>query len=182
MAVLDIVTVGDPRLRQRSRPVRQITPKILRLIDDMIDTMYEREGVGLAAVQVGELLRLIVIEVPEDEKIPDSGKLYMVINPEIVKISRQTEVGREGCLSVPGYVGEVERATEVVVRGVDVRGKPLRLRLKGYVARVFQHEIDHCEGVLYIDKLTAPDRIWEVRPGDEEKVEAQEAAEAAVAA
>lgn len=182
MAVLDIVTVGDPRLRQRSRPVRQITPQLLQLIDDMIETMYARDGVGLAAVQVGELLRLIVVEVPEDENIPDSGELYVVLNPEIVKTSRQTEVGREGCLSVPGFVGEVERAAEVSVRGLDVRGKPLRLRLRGYLARVFQHEIDHCDGVLYIDKLTAPDRIWEVRPGDEEKVEAQEAAEAAVAA
>lgn len=171
MALREIITLGDPRLRQRSRPVEKITPEIHTLIQDMVETMHTNQGVGLAAAQVGELQRLIVIEVPEDEEVPGSGELYVVINPEIVKASAETEVGTEGCLSVPGWVGEVERAAQVVVRGLNRQGKPLRLRAEGYLARVFQHEIDHCNGVLYIDRLTAPDRIWSVQEGEEEQAE-----------
>lgn len=171
MALREIITLGDPRLRQRSRPVEKITPEIRTLIQDMVETMHTQQGVGLAAAQVGELQRLIVVEVPEDEEVPGSGELYVVINPEIVKASAETEVGTEGCLSVPGWVGEVERATQVVVRGLNRQGKPLRLRAEGYLARVFQHEIDHCNGVLYIDRLTAPDRIWSVQEGEEEQAE-----------
>lgn len=171
MALREIITLGDPRLRQRSRPVEKITPEIRTLIQDMVETMHTNQGVGLAASQIGELQRLIVVEVPEDEEVPGSGELYVVINPEIVKASAETEVGTEGCLSVPGWVGEVERATQVVVRGLNRQGKPLRLRAEGYLARVFQHEIDHCNGVLYIDRLTAPDRIWSVQEGEEEQAE-----------
>ncbi len=98
-----------------------------------------------------------------------------MLNPEIVKTGRETEVGVEGCLSVPGYAGEVERATEIVVRGLDRYGKPFRFRPRGYLARVFQHEIDHCNGVLYTDRLVAPDRIWEVKPGEEEQAETRDA-------
>jgi peptide deformylase len=171
----EIITVGDPRLRRRSRPVEKVTPEVRGLIRDMIETMDAANGVGLAAVQVGELARVIVIETPEDEEDPTSGQLYIVINPEIVKTGKETEVGTEGCLSVPGYAGEVERATEVVVRGLDRHGKPFRFRPRGYLARVFQHEIDHCNGVLYTDRLVAPDRIWEVKPGEEEQAEAEDA-------
>ncbi len=171
MALREIITLGDPRLRQRSRPVEKITPEIRTLIQDMVETMHTQQGVGLAAAQIGELQRLIVVEVPEDEEVPGSGELYVVINPEIVKASAETEVGTEGCLSVPGWVGEVERAVQVVVRGLNRQGRPLRLRTEGYLARVFQHEIDHCNGVLYIDRLTAPDRIWSVQEGEEEQAE-----------
>ncbi|HQE91440.1 MAG TPA: peptide deformylase [Anaerolineae bacterium] len=175
MALRDIITVGDPRLRKRSHPVEKVTPEVRELIRDMVETMDAANGVGLAAVQVGEMVRVIVIETPEDEEDPTSGKLYIVINPEIVKMSKETAVGSEGCLSVPGYAGEVERATEVVVRGLDRHGKPFRLRARGFLARVFQHEIDHCNGVLYTDRLVAPDRIWEVKPGEEEQVEVEAA-------
>jgi peptide deformylase len=148
-----------------------MTSEIRQLVDEMVETLHANDGIGLAAVQVGELLRVIVVEVPEDEEIPGSGERHIVLNPEIVKASRDTEEGLEGCLSIPGFVGEVERAVEVSVRGMDTRGKPFRLRPQGLVARVFQHEIDHCDGVLFIDRLTAPDRIWEVKPGEEEQVE-----------
>ncbi len=181
MALREIITVGDPRLRKRSRPVEKVTPEIRELIRDMIETMDAANGVGLAAVQVGELVRVIVIETPEEDGDPTSGKLYVVINPEIAKTGKETEVGTEGCLSVPGYAGEVERATEVVVRGLDRHGKPFRFRPRGYLARVFQHEIDHCNGVLYTDRLVAPDRIWEVKPGEEEQVEAEAARQRAAA-
>lgn len=172
MALWDIIKVGDPRLRKRAREVKQVTPEIRQFIDDMVETMHANNGVGLAAPQVAELVRIIVVELPADEEVEGSGKLYTVVNPEIVKMSRETEVANEGCLSVPGYVGEVERADAVVVRGLDRRGKPIRIRAYDWLARVFQHEIDHCDGVLYIDRLTAPDRIWEVKPGEEELAEA----------
>jgi peptide deformylase len=173
MALRDILIVGDPRLRERTQAVRRVTPEVRALIDDMIETMRANDGIGLAAAQIGELTRLILVELPEDEEVRGSGELYVVVNPEIVKASHEAEVGIEGCLSIPGYVGEVERATEVVVRGLDRHGKKFHLRAHGLLARVFQHEIDHCDGVLYIDRLTAPDRIWEVREGEEEQAEAQ---------
>jgi peptide deformylase len=182
MALRDIITVGDPRLRKHSRPVQKVTPEVRALIHDMIETMDAANGVGLAAVQVGEMMQVIVIEIPEDEDDPTSGQLFVVLNPEIVKKGRETEVGVEGCLSVPGYLGEVERATEIVVRGMDRRGKPFRFRPRGYLARVFQHEIDHCDGVLYTDRLVAPDRIWEVKAGEEEQAEAEHAQRAEVRA
>jgi peptide deformylase len=174
MAVREVTTVGDSRLRARSRPVQAVTPEIAQLIDDMVETMYASDGIGLAAVQVGELVQIIVVELPEDEEVWGSGQRYIVINPEIVKASRETEVGTEGCLSVPGYAGEVERATEVLIRGLDARGAKFRLRPRGFLARVFQHEIDHVNGILYIDRLVAPDRIWEVRPGTEEQAELED--------
>lgn len=174
MALREIITVGDAKLRQPSRSVRKITPKIRKLIDDMVETMHVEDGIGLAAVQVGALRRIIVVEVPEHEEIPQSGRRYIVVNPEIVKSSYETVIGIEGCLSVPGFNGEVERAEEVVVRGLDEHGKLFRARLKGFMARVFQHEIDHCDGVLYIDRLTAPDRIWSVPEGEEELAELEQ--------
>ncbi len=177
MAAREIIQVGDSRLREKSRPIERVTPEIRQLVDDMVETMYENDGVGLAAVQIGELQRILVIEIPEDEEIWGSGELYVVLNPEIVKESRETEVGVEGCLSIRGYAGEVERATEILVRGQDMQGKSFRMRPRGYLARVFQHEIDHLNGVLYIDRLVSPDRIWEVTPGTEEAVESEAYAE-----
>ena len=181
MALREIITVGHPRLRERARRVQAITPEIRQLAEDMVETMYEADGVGLAGPQISELTRIIVIELPEDEDVWGSGKLFVVINPEIVRESREVETGIEGCLSVPGYVGEVERATEVLVRGVHTNGKRFRLRPRGYLARVFQHEIDHLNGVLYIDRLTAPEKIWEVKPGTEEMTEAERQSTEAVA-
>ena len=183
MAVREVITIGDPRLRQSSDEITEITPEIEQLIDDMIETMHEEDGMGLAAVQVGEMQRIILVELPEDlggsdeedeeiEPLPGAGQLYVVLNPRIVRESQETEVGIEGCLSVPGYVGEVERAVQVTVRGRDWHGKKFRLRPRGLLARVFQHEIDHCNGVLYVDKLTEMDRMWVVEEGTEEEVEA----------
>ncbi len=168
----EVIVLGDPRLRQRSRKISTITPKIQKLIDDMVETMHQANGVGLAAVQVGEMKRIIIVETPEDEEDPHSGRRFIVLNPEIVKSSHDTEIGIEGCLSVPGYVGEVERATSIVVRGMNRHGKSIRLRLRGFVARVFQHEIDHCNGILYIDRMGDADRIWSVTEGEEEQIEA----------
>lgn len=171
MAVRSVITVGDPRLRQRSRAVARMTPDVQQLIDAMIETMHASDGIGLAAAQVGELRQIVVVEVPVDDEVPGSGQRYVVINPEIVRASHEKEEGIEGCLSVPGYAGEVERSVSIFVRGLDRQGQKLRLRLEGFMARVFQHEIDHTRGVLYIDRLVAPDRIWPVQEGTEEQVE-----------
>ncbi len=171
MTVRPVITVGDRRLRQRSREVERITPEVQQLIDDMIATMHASDGIGLAAVQVGEMQQIVVVELPQDDEVPGSGERYVVVNPEIVRSSQDKEIGLEGCLSVPGYVGDVERSTSIFVRGLDRRGQKLRLRFNGFLARVFQHEIDHTRGVLYIDRLVAPDRIWRVKEGTEEHVE-----------
>lgn len=174
MTTREIIEVGDPRLRKRSRSVKNISPEIRELIDDMVETMHISNGIGLAAVQVGELARIIIVELPEDEEVPGSGQRYIIINPEIVKLSRDTEIGIEGCLSVPGYVGEVDRSTMALIRGMDPQGRKFRLRAKDFLARVFRHEIDHCNGILYIDRLIETDRIWAVNKGEEEQVEVKQ--------
>lgn len=180
---LELVTMPNAGLRQKTRPVTNLTDKSLQaLIDEMIETMREANGVGLAAPQIGRDLRMAVIETlpKEDEEgneLPDSRDLFVIINPEIVWQSREVVTGIEGCLSIPGYLGEVERAESIRVRALDRNGKKLKLRLQGWTARIFQHEIDHLDGVLYIDKLTAPERLWteeayhEMMNADAEEVE-----------
>lgn len=156
MTVMDIVRLGDPRLRVRSAPVRRFDARLARLATDMVETMRQAQGVGLAAPQVGVAERLIVVEMRKDdfEDDPQAGKLYVVANPEIVRDRGDKIADDEGCLSIPGYVGEIERPDQVTVRGFDVQGKPLRIKAYDYLARVFQHEIDHLDGVLFIDRLS----------------------------
>jgi peptide deformylase len=138
-----------------------VTPEIQSLIDDMVDTMRVAPGVGLAAPQVGVGLRVIVVEYAEPGEDPEAEpkppKLYSVVNPEIVRQSETTVPGREGCLSIPGYVGEVERQEVVTVKGLDRHGRAFKLKAKGWLARIFQHEIDHLNGVLFTDRT---DRVW----------------------
>lgn len=165
MTELQIVTLPDDVLRKKARPVTKFDADLQTLIDNMIETMRVANGVGLAAPQIGQSMQLAVIEtLPEEdengEPIPDSRELFVIVNPRIVWESRDVIDGIEGCLSIPGYVGEVERAYAVRVRAQDRRGKPLKLRLKGWTARIFQHEIDHLDGVLYIDKLTDRENFW----------------------
>ncbi|MFQ5399163.1 MAG: peptide deformylase [Anaerolineae bacterium] len=179
MALLEIVTLPNPILRQKTRPVTRFDDELQQLIDDMIDTMRAANGVGLAAPQVGRLLRLTVIETlpgvdDEGNDIEGTRELYVIANPEIVWRSRDMVDGIEGCLSIPGYLGEVERHASIRVRARDRHGKKIRLRLHGWTARIFQHEIDHLDGVLYIDKLTAPENFWteeKFQEMDEEKTE-----------
>jgi peptide deformylase len=123
----------------------------------MIETMRDAPGVGLAAPQVNVSERVIVVEFgdEEDETVPP--KLYVVVNPEITRFSRETEMGVEGCLSIPGLVGEVERYLSVTVKGQNRRGHPIRIKAKGWLARIFQHEIDHVNGILYTDRAV---KVW----------------------
>jgi peptide deformylase len=165
MSLLEIVTLPNNLLRQKMRPVTQFDDELQELIENMIETMRQANGVGLAAPQIGRNMQLAVIEtLPDyddnDEEIPNSRDLFVIANPEIVWFSRGTETGIEGCLSIPGYLGEVERAEAVRVRAQDRHGKKIKLKLSGWTARIFQHEIDHLNGVLYIDKLTAPENLW----------------------
>ncbi len=153
MAVRPIVVVGNPVLRQKAHRVKVIDRNIQTLIDDMIDTMRDAPGVGLAAPQVGVPLRVAVIEV--------DGKLTTLINPEIVKMSGEYEP-EEGCLSVPGYWAKVKRAQTVSVKAKDRTGKDIRIKGEGLLAQALQHEIDHLNGILYIDRLESLDALRRV--------------------
>ncbi len=165
MTLLQIETLNNPILRKKARPVSKFDRDLRELVDDMIETMREANGVGLAGPQVNQPLRVTVIETlpehdDEDQEIEDSRRLFVLVNPEIVWKSRKTVEGIEGCLSIPGYVGEVERHESIRVRARDVHGNKVRLKFKEWDARIAQHEIDHLDGVLYIDRLTAPENLW----------------------
>jgi peptide deformylase len=145
MAVLEVRRYGDPILRQKARPVEEVTPEIRALIADMIDTMHHEIGVGLAAPQVGATLRLLVMD---DGK----GVARALVNPEITE-RRGSVVAEEGCLSIPGIFADVERSEWIHVKAADEEGKPLSVELRGFLARVVQHEMDHLDGILFVDRL-----------------------------
>ncbi len=161
MAILEIIKIGDERLRKKSRPIRRFDRKLEQFADDMVETMRQADGVGLAAPQVGINERLIVVEMPEEgfEDDPHAGQLFVVINPEIVRAKGEMEPGDEGCLSIPGYIGEVMRYPIVTVKGKDIHGKDIRIKAYDFLARIFQHEIDHLDGILFIDHIQDPDKL-----------------------
>ena len=155
MAVLPIRVLPDPVLRQKSKRVRTIDGSIQRLINDMIETMHAVPGrVGLAAPQVGISLRVFVIGIPGEEDIA-------LVNPEIVRRAGERLV-EEGCLSIPGYVGQIKRAVSVKVKGYDQNGKEIRIRANELLAQALEHEIDHLNGVLYVDYLESIDRLYKI--------------------
>ena len=145
MAKLKILKVGDSTLRKVCRPVDTVTPRICTLIDDMIETMRAADGVGLAAPQVGVLRRIVVIETPDDG-------LFELINPKIIAFSGEQET-EEGCLSIPGRWGTTRRPMHVTVRAMNRRGETFDVTGSGLLAKAFCHEIDHLDGILYIDRL-----------------------------
>lgn len=154
MAKLKIVKVGDETLRKRCREVDVITPRILTLLDDMVQTMRDADGVGLAAPQVGILRRIVVVEVTP-------GEVYELINPKIIAFSGEQE-GPEGCLSVPGQCGIVKRPMHVTVRAMNRHGEIVDYTGSEFLARAFCHELDHLDGKLYIDKaerMLSPDEM-----------------------
>lgn len=160
MAIRKIVTIPEPVLRRKARKVTDFGPELQALIDDMIDTMREAPGVGLAAPQVDIPLRVIVVEygVEEDENVPP--KLFTLINPEITRFAPETEVGTEGCLSIPGYIGDVDRPLAITIKGLNRHGQAVKIKAEGWLARIFQHEIDHLDGVLFIDRA---EKVWEFK-------------------
>ena len=171
MAIRDIITPQNPILRKKARKVTHFgDPKLQGLIDDMVETMLQAPGVGLAAPQVAVSQRVIVVRLPDDENAQneygeDAGVLYEVVNPEIVRASRETTDGVEACLSIPGYFGTVNRHVAVTVKGQDRHGKDLRIKARDWLARVFQHEIDHLDGVLFIDRAS---EIWRAKAEESE--------------
>jgi len=146
MAVLSVRRYGDPVLRRRARDVEAVTPEIRRLVDDMVDTMYDEVGIGLAAPQVGVSLRLMVVG---DE---EGGGVQALVNPAIIERGGEVKA-EEGCLSLPGIFASVTRAEWVTLEARDLEGRPVSITARGLRARVFQHEIDHLDGVLFIDRL-----------------------------
>ncbi len=165
MALLPIVNLPDPILRRKAKPVTKFDKDLQTLIDNMIETMRDAPGVGLAAPQINVSQQLAVIEYAEDEDEeeenentpPKPKKLYVIINPEIVKVSEEKVLGIEGCLSIPGLQGEVERYEAIQVKALNRHGSPVKLKVDGWMARIFQHEIDHLNGVLFTDLAT---RVW----------------------
>ena len=161
MTLRRIVTLPDPVLKRKAHTVDKFDKNLQTLLDDMVETMRQAPGVGLAAPQIGLSDRIIVIEYyerAEDEEVEDAPKkVWAVINPEIVKASEERLLGVEGCLSIPGLIGEVERHAEVQVKGLNRHGKPMKVKAKGWLARIFQHEIDHLNGILFTERAI---RIW----------------------
>ncbi|HXG30997.1 MAG TPA: peptide deformylase [Thermodesulfobacteriota bacterium] len=151
MAILKILTYPDPRLRKKSAPLERIDRRIEKLLDDMAETMYDAPGVGLAAPQVGVNLRLCIVDVSSrDENAPG---LIELINPVII-LAEGEQVGEEGCLSIPGFSSEVKRKERVRVQALNRRGEPFEVEGTGLLARALQHEIDHLDGILFIDRLS----------------------------
>ena len=141
--------LGDPVLRVKAQPVPEVTDELRALVADMFETMYEAEGVGLAAPQIGLGMRVIVVD-PHDE----TTKPFALFNAEVLSLGSETDKSEEGCLSIPGVRDIVERPTSAVVEGLDIDGRPVRLEAEGFLARVLQHEVDHLNGVLFLDHLS----------------------------
>ena len=151
MSQKKIVIEPDPILRKESKPVEKVDDELRRLLDDMLETMYAAPGIGLAAVQVGILKRLIVIDISKDK---DKKEPLFLINPKITSKSKQTSTYEEGCLSLPGHFAEIERPAECEINFIDYNGKKKEIKADGLLSTCIQHEVDHLDGVLFIDYLS----------------------------
>ena len=173
MATRPVLTAENPILREKSKRITLFGDGFRHLVQDMFDTMHDAQGLGLAAPQIGVLQRVFIIELPPE--LDDEGNQiapsisYVLVNPEIVKTRGEEEM-EEGCLSVPGYRGLVKRATRVTIKGQDQRGKKIRYRGEDLLAQAFQHELDHLNGILYLDRLESPDKLWPIEVGQEDEL------------
>ena len=147
----NIIIEPDPILRKKCEPLEKVDTDTKKLMDDMLETMYAAPGIGLAAVQIGILKRLVVIDISRDEEKKDP---IFLINPEIINQSKQTSVYEEGCLSIPGQFAEIERPAECTLKYIDYNGKEKELKADGLLATCIQHEVDHLNGILFIDYLS----------------------------
>ena len=159
MAIRKIVTVPDPVLRKHAKKVSSFDRSLKKLVADMTETLRDANGAGLAAPQVGVSQRVIVLCVNENESTVEIA----IVNPEIVK-RKGERVCKEGCLSIPGYVGEIKRSEEVKVKGFDVTGNALKIKGQGLLSQALEHEIDHLNGVLYVDHLESQDKLKQLEP------------------
>jgi peptide deformylase len=171
VAVRTILNFEQPVLREKAKKVARVDSSIQKLLDDLAETMLDAPGAGLAANQIGVPLRVCVVK-------GDENQIWGLVNPVIVK-SAGSQVGYEGCLSKPGWVGEVERFDAVVVKGLNRHGKQVRIKSTGFTARAFQHELDHLDGVLFTDRLTSLDTLRRVEDLVGEEHEEAEAVAAA---
>jgi len=154
MAILEIKKFNEPVLRKKCEKVKKVDEEIKKLIVDMVQTMKEEQGIGLAAPQVGVSKRVIVVQTDLEGR-----RILALVNPKIIKKSQEKEKDEEGCLSFPGIFLEIKRAKEVEVEGLDIKREKIKLKAKGLLARVFQHEIDHLDGVLFIDRISFWQRL-----------------------
>jgi peptide deformylase len=174
MPLKKVIFADDKRLRQPAARIDQFTPELAQLGQDMLETMRALRGVGLAGPQIGEMQRIFVAEIPrpasgEVKPIhPLAGHTYILVNPEIISVGSAPVCGEEGCLSIPGWRGMVERPDWVEIAAQSVAGEPLRLKVDAFLARVFLHEMDHLDGVLYLDRITATDTLRAVEEPDSE--------------
>ncbi len=152
MSLLNIITIPNDVLKRKAKKVTDFGKDLQTLADNMVETMRDAPGVGLAAPQVNILQRLIVIEYGDEEDESIDPKLYILVNPKITRKSEETLIGTEGCLSIPEFFGEVERSAAITVKAKNRYGKNIKLKTKGWLARIIQHEIDHLDGELFIDK------------------------------
>ena len=160
MSIRPLVILPDPVLRQVSKPVERVDDQLGKLADDMLETMYDAPGIGLAAIQIGEPLRMLVIDLSKDD---EPNEPHVFINPEIVTRMDDINVHEEGCLSIPDYYAEVERPAGVTVTYLDRDGTPRTMEANGLMATCLQHEIDHLNGVLFIDHISRLKREMVVR-------------------
>ncbi len=151
MTIKPLIYLPDPVLKQVSKPLETVDARVQKFADDMLETMYDAPGIGLAAIQVGEPIRMLVLDVSKEE---DEKKPQVFINPEVITSSQSRSVYEEGCLSIPGYYAEVERPAEIKVKYLDRDGKPQEIDADGILATCLQHEIDHLDGVLFIDHIS----------------------------
>jgi|SRR5436190_1185851 len=172
MALLDIKYDPDPILREKGKRVKTFDASLHKLAADMFETMHANNGVGLAAPQIGQSIRLLVAEYVPDPKEKEKGFKVALCNPEIVKASDETATGPEGCLSIPGWIGDVPRPVSVTVKAQTPEGKEVRIKASDYYARVLQHEIDHLNGVLFTDRIVDIKTLRRI-PEDETPEETQ---------
>ena len=170
MTVLRMRIVPEPILREKAKKVGKIPANMKKLVSDMIETMHDERGVGLAANQIGSMQKVAVIQTPEMEEA------LVLINPEIVKQEGEREV-EEGCLSIPGYRGTVKRSVSVRARALGLDGKVIRIKAEELLAQALEHEIDHLNGILYIDHLVSPDSLWKIEPVSADHSEEEEGGE-----
>jgi len=149
---MPLTMIPEPVLKKKARKVTDCGKDLQKLIDEMVGMMKYRNGTGIAAPQVGESLRLIIVE--------HEDKMYVVANPEITQSSTEIDINVESCLSVPNIAGEVERAISITVKGQDRNGKPIKIKAKGWLARIFQHEIDHINGILIVERAK---ELWQIK-------------------